>query len=243
MSAGSSHSWQGQVRLGLGWALFQGQAGDNQPHAHHALQLVLAASPVRVWVAGQGECEAPGLLIGADVLHRLHPSPASLTLVYLDRQSRAGQQLAPVAGAALRLLSAAQVSALQAALRSPEAVHPDQLLLRHLGSAATGEALSDHWLAPLEAALAGPASADQLARAMGLSTPRFLHRVKASTGLPLRPYRRWRRLIGALTAVLQGQSMTAAAHAAGFADAAHFTRTCRRHFGITPSALGRLAGS
>jgi AraC-like DNA-binding protein len=34
-----------------------------------------------------------------------------------------------------------------------------------------------------------------------------------------------------------GQSWTAAAHDAGFADSAHLSRTCRRMFGFAPAAL------
>ena len=38
----------------------------------------------------------------------------------------------------------------------------------------------------------------------------------------------------------RGSSLTDAAVEAGFADAAHFTRTFRGHFGIPPSALLKL---
>jgi AraC-like DNA-binding protein len=36
---------------------------------------------------------------------------------------------------------------------------------------------------------------------------------------------------------MQGESLAGAAHAAGFADAAHLTRTCRTMFGLAPSAM------
>jgi AraC-like DNA-binding protein len=41
--------------------------------------------------------------------------------------------------------------------------------------------------------------------------------------------------------LLRGDSATAAAHAAGFADAAHLSRTFRRHFGVTPAAMAGMA--
>lgn len=34
-----------------------------------------------------------------------------------------------------------------------------------------------------------------------------------------------------------GSSLTEAAHAAGFADSAHFSRTFRRMFGVAPASL------
>jgi len=36
---------------------------------------------------------------------------------------------------------------------------------------------------------------------------------------------------------MAGPSWTAAAQDAGFADSAHFSRTCRRMFGIAPAML------
>jgi AraC-like DNA-binding protein len=48
-------------------------------------------------------------------------------------------------------------------------------------------------------------------------------------------YARWRRLLDALAA-FTGDA-TAAAHAAGFADLAHFSRTCRQMLGYSPTTL------
>jgi AraC-like DNA-binding protein len=36
---------------------------------------------------------------------------------------------------------------------------------------------------------------------------------------------------------MKGASLSAAAHAAGFADSAHLTRTSRRMFGFPPSSM------
>ena len=53
--------------------------------------------------------------------------------------------------------------------------------------------------------------------------------------MPFRRYRVWHRLRAAIREVAQGSNLTAAAHAAGFADQAHFTREFRRTFGAPPS--------
>ena len=53
--------------------------------------------------------------------------------------------------------------------------------------------------------------------------------------MPFRRYRAWQRLRAAIREVAGGSSLTAAAHAAGFADQAHFTRSFRRTFGAPPS--------
>jgi AraC-like DNA-binding protein len=54
-----------------------------------------------------------------------------------------------------------------------------------------------------------------------------------------RAYLLWSRLDAALGELARGASLTQAAHAAGFADAAHLTRTFRRMVGIVPSSIAR----
>jgi AraC-like DNA-binding protein len=56
-------------------------------------------------------------------------------------------------------------------------------------------------------------------------------------GISPRAWMLWNRLVHALRLTLSGVSLTTAAMAAGFADQAHFSRTCRRLLGYTPSGL------
>lgn len=55
-------------------------------------------------------------------------------------------------------------------------------------------------------------------------------------GAPIRSFRLWHRLLRALVA-FSTRDATTAAHAAGFADLAHFSRTCRRMPGYSPTTL------
>jgi AraC-like DNA-binding protein len=82
-------------------------------------------------------------------------------------------------------------------------------------------------------------SLEALARHVGLSPSRLLHIFSADVGIPLRPYLRWLRLERAGAAIAGGASLAEAAHRAGFADAAHMTRTFREMFGTTPSEVRR----
>jgi AraC-like DNA-binding protein len=77
----------------------------------------------------------------------------------------------------------------------------------------------------------------ELARRAGLSPSRFLHLFKTETGVPLRRYRIWNRMGAASRAIARGQSLTEAAHGAGFASSAHFSAAFRDMFGMTPSEL------
>jgi AraC-like DNA-binding protein len=79
---------------------------------------------------------------------------------------------------------------------------------------------------------------EELARTVRLSPGRLMHAFEESVGIPLRPYLLWLKLQRAGAAIVAGAPLSAAAHAAGFADSAHMTRTFRRMLGGTPTAIG-----
>jgi len=81
----------------------------------------------------------------------------------------------------------------------------------------------------------------ELAGQVALSPSRLAHLLRAGMGVPARRYLLWLRLRDAVRELTCGVSITTAAHAAGFADAAHLTRTFRRMLGFTPSAALRVS--
>lgn len=74
-----------------------------------------------------------------------------------------------------------------------------------------------------------------IARAAGMSKSSFTKLFRASVGMPLRRYVLWRRLNIAIAAIGEGSDATTAAHQAGFADSAHFSRTMKQMFGVSPT--------
>ncbi len=85
----------------------------------------------------------------------------------------------------------------------------------------------------------GVASVGDLAEQLGLSSSRLSHLFSDQVGIPVRSYARWLRLVAATEALANGCTITEAAHRVGFADGAHFSRTFRSMFGLTPSeAIG-----
>ncbi len=76
-----------------------------------------------------------------------------------------------------------------------------------------------------------------LAVKVGLSESRLAHLFRRDVGIPMRQYRLFLRAQEAIALIADGRSLTESAHLAGFADSAHFCRTCRKMFGSAPSAL------
>lgn len=80
-------------------------------------------------------------------------------------------------------------------------------------------------------------SSKTIAQQVYLSESRFIHLFSEQMGISLRRYLLWLRLIQGVKAALEGVSLTSVAHEVGFADSAHFSRTFKEMFGLTPSRL------
>lgn len=70
----------------------------------------------------------------------------------------------------------------------------------------------------------------------GLSEAHLQALFVRDVGLPIRSFRLWQRLLAAVVS-LRHVDATRAAHLAGFADLAHFSRTCRRMLGHSPTTM------
>lgn len=240
--ASESAVWQGDASIGVGWAAFVGHAGDNHPHAHHALQLAVAeAGDVVVQAGRQGEVTAPGILIDAGVVHRL--KPGRVWLFYVEANGGAGKALSNQCREGMRTLSDIERRELLVRWSAASVEGPGPLLdtlgivVRPSAAPPEREDRVDRIIASLAHRLEDATSLTELAAEAALSPSRFRHLVSERVGMPLRPYMRWLRLQHALELAAQGASLTEAAQSACFADAAHLTRTMRRHFGVAPSAV------
>jgi len=101
---------------------------------------------------------------------------------------------------------------------------PDDPRIATALSLVTPQLLSEH-----------PQPIEHLAARVYLSPSRFRHLFRRELGMSVQAYLRWQRLLVALRTSARGASLTAAAHAAGFADSAHLTRVFRATFGAQPS--------
>jgi AraC-like DNA-binding protein len=97
------------------------------------------------------------------------------------------------------------------------------------------QAVSDALLRLPELVDEGSVDVSQLASAIGVSVSRLTHVFTREVGIPLRSYARWLRLVTAIEYLADGATITQAAHAARFSDAAHFSRVFKQMFGLPPS--------
>lgn len=220
--------WSGQLTIGDHWARWCGRAGDATSHRHFAAQAVQAPGGARVRLGTGHVLQGDLILIDPLVAHRLDPI-GDVTLLFLE-PAAAGDPALAEALEAFRCATGVVVAAHDTTPFWGAWLGGDRAAKRPRTS---GFAAS---LRRIDAQLAeGVVRLEAVARESGLSPSRFRHLFAEDVGLPFRRYVLWRRLRLAVTALGDGADATTAAHAAGFADLAHFSRTLKAMFGVTAS--------
>jgi AraC-like DNA-binding protein len=80
-------------------------------------------------------------------------------------------------------------------------------------------------------------AADKMAEKLNLSTGRFLHLFKKEIGLTYRRMQIWMKLAHSFRIFSKASSLTDLALTCGFSDSAHFSRSFKETFGVSPSIL------
>lgn len=223
------------------------------PHAHYAIQLALGApaGSLRVQFGRRGEWQlCVAALVPSRSVHTIDVSACDFSLVlFIEPESPEGKALSARLQGALELLGADSIAPTARRLESVwrvqqsyEAVQAvcQQLLREVSGTAPLAPASDPRVLAAVEyirQRVDQAVSLPEVAKLANLSPGRFRHLFVEQTGMPLRTYVLWRRLLHVWTLLMQGESLSGAAHAAGFADSAHLSRTSRTMFGLPPSVL------
>lgn len=231
-------------------------SGTSAWHRHHAIQLCLPLDGMaQLQMAPNGPwADYAGALIAPDVPHGFRAPGRLVANILFEPESLIGRGLRGTIGpGGVRRLLPADAVALAAPLAEAARRRVDgedlAILAQRTLAGLAAEPLPDApvdaritaAIAHIRARIGGPLRLADLAAAADLSTSRFRHLFVARTGVGFRAFVLWERLNHALALGFGGQSWTAAAHAAHFADSAHLTRTCRRMLGFAPSAARREA--
>jgi AraC-like DNA-binding protein len=232
--------------------LYVGPGLDARMHRHHAAQVCWGlGGRLRLKAGPQGEWEEMnGFFVPPDRPHAFDASGSTVAMLYLESEC-------------------VEFASLQTRIDSCDgsaAFEPPQVVAESLramvadgGSIDVANSTCVSWLglegpgpgargrdpriaqalALLSAQIDRPVRLQTLAGALNVSPGWLSHRFAEDTGVPLRRYVVWLRLRRAVESVLQGASWTEAAHAVGFSDSAHLSRSFRDTFGIAPSSLFR----
>lgn len=250
-----AYRWLNEPRWYLwegGFLLIARAQGVVPAHAHHAIQIVIALDGE---VAIRGEEEdwqtGPGLIVRPDAVHSFNCNGALGAMLFVDPESAEGMWLCNSLARDITVVSGPRLAASAQELRRfiEEPFESLEIgdLIRHcvqaLSPGAPPSRRLDDRVTTVLNAIRGRndlrISLESAAEMAFLSPSRFAHLFKQQLGLPFSRYLLWRKLTRAMVAIASERTISAAAHAADFADAAHLTRTFYQMVGMAPSVLMR----
>jgi AraC family transcriptional regulator len=241
-----------------GGCLMIGRADAVTPmHAHYAIQVAFGSAPGIRFRPSERESwtEYVGAIIPSRQPHSMDASVVpSNAVIFIEPETREGRALhelylqGGIAELPNDVLADVVPPLFEAWLehRSARAVTDAARRVIHvLTRGVEPTVVSDERIlratAYIKSHLESPLTLEDVAAQAFLSPSRFRHLFVEETGMALRPYILWRRFLRVWELLMAGESLSTAAHRAGFADAAHLTRTSRRMFGFPPSALQMAA--
>ena len=220
--------WRGRLRIEDYAAWWSGSVGDAVSHRHFAAQAVFSDTPIRLLDSRGALVEGRCLLIEPNVPHQLLPSAAA-ELFYVEPTIAFGppDRLRERIPDDACIVSDAREESFWNMWMTRAARPPmDERVETILGEIDN--------LLPL-----GAVRLADVSRYAPLSIGRLRHLFSAEIGMPFQRYVLWRRMRVAFDRLLGGTNVTDAAHDAGFADAAHFSRTIKTMFGIRAGDIFR----
>ncbi len=254
MSNPNASRYRGDFVAWTGVAGFIGDGGGGapiEPHSHYAIQLVLGTpAGLRVQFGRHGAWQpCTAALLPSRAVHSIDVSDCAMSAVlFIEPETAEGKALASRLRGGLQLLDhdsvAVAAKRLERAWRVEQSYEAVQAvcmqLVQELSGAAPREPSDPRVLMAIEyigKRVSDAVSLAEVAKVANLSPERFRHLFVQETGMPMRNYVLWHRLLHVWTLLMEGQTLSTAAHAAGFADSAHLSRTARTMFGLPPSVL------
>jgi AraC-like DNA-binding protein len=241
-----------RARKGIGpWPhvmMVWGPGFTTAAHRHHCVQLLMTLRGSFLVRGGREKAwrKCGAVWVRPDATHEMDARGSTLLIGFISAESDMGAALSERIEGPIACVPAPQVARWRAVLGpTPNEARAERWLIEFLLHERRGAAMHpgvrrvlSHLQEPR--VMLDDLSLKTLAGIAGLSPSRFMHAFTGSVGIPVRPYILWLRLQEAACDLMDGASVTSAAHQAGFSDGAHLTRTFRRMLGATPSDLGLL---
>jgi AraC family transcriptional regulator len=251
MGRAATGQYHGDFVAWNGGCLLIGEGhGSIAPHAHYSIQIAFGQpAGLRVQL-GQGPWQpCAAAIIPSRARHSIDVVDCQWSgVLFVEPETPEGKALTARLGGTMELLGSDITAPLLRKLEQAWRVEQSRAavesvcrdFVRELTNTAIRTPSDPRVLAAIEfirKRIDNPVTLPEVAKVAHLSPGRFRHLFVEETGMPLRTYVLWRRLLKVWTLLMQGQMLSEAAHAVGFADSAHLSRTSRTMFGTTPSAL------
>lgn len=239
------------IEHGFGW--FIGNFEQNQLHKHYALQLNIPLVGLQEFEFNKESFQTDqAVLVASNIEHRLSSSGDFLTVLF-NPASSYGHYWNQFVESPYTLLTHRAVDEikmlgddfLRLSHTNKSFLNALNLMLKQYNCSCTDflhqtDQRIENALAYLHERTQEVVSLKEIAAHCNLSADRFQHLFKTSTGLTYRRAQLWTKIMYALP-LLGKQSLTSIAHEAGFADSAHFSRTFKENFGISPRDLIKVS--
>jgi AraC-like DNA-binding protein len=234
------------ARVGTGWAVYQGDVGDESLHAHRAVQVCIARETHVIVDLGENTICASSAVIKCGERHALRRETGIASVLYVDPDGPVAIGLNALCRdqGAVALDRAIERAARKLIKRLLNPKEDSQQALDDMARVlerAPKTRIHDVRAAAALALITADPGADwplsHLSRTIGLSSSRLAKAVKAISGLPIRAHIRWLRIQSAVREAAGGAGLTAAAQLGGFSTAEQFSYSFREMFGMPPSAF------
>ena len=222
--------------------LYVGTGGAADRHAHHSVQLVWAREGRVALALDGGDVRVRAGLIAGSAPHGFDATGRWIALWQVEPHGARGAALdrraAQSPGADLAAALAGVPAPAEGMTAAAAARWCDQVATA-LGAepAPPLSSVTRRAVAYIEGSLDGTPRLDEAAGRLGISGTRLTHLFTREVGIPFRRFVLWARIKRAVEASRAGATLTAAAAAAGFSDAAHLSRTFRAMFGLSPASF------
>lgn len=227
-----------------GLTLYAGPVADTEPHSHHAIQIVFSFDVPFDIEIGSERLRTHCIAINRDVVHQFLGQEKSYLFFYVEPESEFGGQLQTKLANGYECWEKGHVF-----LKKIQSSIQQNGLFVGTVKKALAEALNLTPITPqlddriarvidlIEKKPDRKLSIPLLAESAELSESRLQHLFKEQTGISMKRYMLWKRMIDGIGFAAHGSDLTTAAFEAGFSDAAHMSRTFKEMFGINLSKI------
>ena len=234
-------------------AIYMGVSPDNDVHAHHAVQICIgldkniSVQNYRTKMIHTGHC----IVIFEDVPHKLFAQAGQIVVIYLEPEDRHNQQFLT----ALRQTRSDGINTLP--LKGKDLGSISQQLFTDVDIEKLWKTVNEA-IGLVYSPSPSPRPEDKRVRAVidiiasqrgcaidmaflsskvFLSPSRLTHLFKQEVGIPISRFIVWWRVRAAIEQLSKSATLTEAAHASGFSDLPHMSKTFKQLFGFAPSSL------